>query len=114
MATDIGKKIRKLREEKGMTQQELANKVGYKSRVSINKIELQRDLPINKLIPIAKALDVDIKYLTGWTDDIEKQATMDADILCDTYFSDVIEAYLSLSDEDKKEVCNFIKYKAKC
>lgn len=63
---DIGKKIRTLREERGMTQEELAKKVGYKSRVSINKIELQRDIPIKKLVPIANALGVSPEYLMGW------------------------------------------------
>ena len=63
---DIGKKLRQLREEKGMTQEELAHKVGYKSRVSINKIELQRDVPLKKLSLIAKALDVSPSELAGW------------------------------------------------
>lgn len=65
---DIGKRIRDLRESLGMTQEELAHKVGYKSRVSINKIELQRDIPIKKVVPIAKALDVDPSVLMGWDD----------------------------------------------
>lgn len=70
---DIGKKIRELREMQGMTQEELAHKVGYKSRVSINKIELQRDVPLNKLAPIAEALGTTPSYLAGWDEEIEKE-----------------------------------------
>lgn len=72
--SEIGNKIRALRISKGMTQQELAEKCGYKSRVSINKIELERDIPIYKLIPIAKALDVTPQELMGWDkeDEIEE------------------------------------------
>jgi len=39
MMKNIGAIIRDLREAKGMTQEELANKVGYTSRAAINKIE---------------------------------------------------------------------------
>ena len=36
----IGQRIKRRREELQMSQEELANKIGYKSRSSINKIEL--------------------------------------------------------------------------
>lgn len=52
---NIGLLIKQKREELGLTQDELAKKVGYKSRASINKIELQRDIPIKKLKPIVNA-----------------------------------------------------------
>lgn len=39
----IGERIRNRRIELNMTQEELAKKAGYKSRSSINKIELSRD-----------------------------------------------------------------------
>ncbi|WP_277408935.1 helix-turn-helix domain-containing protein [Lacrimispora xylanisolvens] len=43
---DIGQIIKQRREELGMSQEELANKAGYKSRSSINKIEVDgRGLP---------------------------------------------------------------------
>ena len=35
---EIGDRIRKKREELGMSQEELAKKIGYRSRSSINKI----------------------------------------------------------------------------
>ena len=36
----IGQRVKIRREELGMSQEELATKVGYKSKSSINKIEL--------------------------------------------------------------------------
>lgn len=36
----IGERIKKRRLELGMTQDELAKKLGYKSRSSVNKLEL--------------------------------------------------------------------------
>ena len=38
----LGDMIKKRREQIGMSQDELAQKVGYKSRSSINKIELNK------------------------------------------------------------------------
>ena len=66
---DIGEKIRRRREELNMTQDDLARAAGYKSRSSINKIEIDgRGLPQNKIVDIAKALRVTPSYLMGWED----------------------------------------------
>ena len=68
---EIGERIRQRREELDMTQDELARAVGYKSRSSINKIEMDgRGLPQKKIADIAKALKVTPSYLMGWTDDL--------------------------------------------
>ena len=45
----IGERIKERRIELGYTQDELAKKCGYKSRSSINKIELSRNLPLPKI-----------------------------------------------------------------
>ena len=64
---EIGERIKKRREELGMSQEELAQKAGYKSRSSINKIEVDgRGLPQSKISAIAKALDTTPAYIMGW------------------------------------------------
>lgn len=66
----IGDRIRILREAKGMTQEELATIVGYKSRSTIAKIESgERDPYLTKVAAIAKALDVSPIFLIGWEDE---------------------------------------------
>lgn len=65
----VGERIRALRQSIGMSQEELAKKVGYKSRTSINKIELSRDLPLDKVQEVAFALDVSPSVLMGWKED---------------------------------------------
>ena len=68
--SDIGKKIRDRRESLNMTQEELAEKLGYKSRSSINKIESSgRNLPQSKIVAIATALRTSPSYLMGWDDE---------------------------------------------
>ena len=64
----IGERIKNRREELGMTQDELARKCGYKSRSSINKIELSRDLPLKKVSLMADVLQTTPGYLMGWED----------------------------------------------
>lgn len=70
----IGQKIKSRRLELNMSQDELAKKCGYKSRSSINKIEMSRDLPLKKVKIMATALDLSVSYLMGWDDEkLEKE-----------------------------------------
>ena len=65
----IGDRIKKRRIQLGLSQQDIAEKLGYAGRSSINKIELnQRDLPQSKIKAIADALDTSPGYIMGWTD----------------------------------------------
>lgn len=66
----FGERILKLRTEKGMTQDELAQKLGYKSRSSIAKIENGvRDVPRSQIVELAKALSTTPSVLMGWEDE---------------------------------------------
>lgn len=70
----IGERIKIRREELGMTQDELAKKIGYKSRSSINKIELDLyNLKQSKIKSIADALDTTPSYIMGWEELDEKE-----------------------------------------
>lgn len=62
----VGERIKQRRLDLGLSQDELAKKVGYKSRFSINKIELSRDLPLRKVKEMARVLDTTPGYLMGW------------------------------------------------
>lgn len=72
----IGSRIRNRREELGLSQTELGKKLGYKSRSSINKIELdQRNLTQSKIKAIADALDTTPAYIMGWNEQHQKLDT---------------------------------------
>ena len=63
----IGIRIKELREKAGLTQEELAKIIGYKSRSTINKIEMgKNDIPQNKIIKFANALNVPPIVVMGW------------------------------------------------
>lgn len=65
----IGNRIKTRRQELGFTQQDLASMVGYKSRSTINKIELGRnDIVQSSIQKIADALQTTPAYLMGWSD----------------------------------------------
>lgn len=65
----IGERIKNRRKELKMSQDELAMKLGYKSRSSINKIELNaRNLTQSKIKAFADALEVTPEYIMGWDD----------------------------------------------
>lgn len=65
--TTIGERIRKRREQLGMSQEDLAHKIGYKSKSSINKIELDvQQLRQSKIKQIAQALETTTDYVMGW------------------------------------------------
>ena len=98
---EIGERIRRRREELDMTQDELARAAGYKSRSSINKIEIDgRGLPQKKIADIAKVLKVTPSYLMGWEDeDVAELTAMQ---------EETIEKFLMLSFEHQTVVRSII------
>lgn len=74
--SDIYRRIRTRREELGLSQEELALRMGYKSKSSINKIEMGvNDIPQSKVIAFAQALETTTAYLMG-VDDAKNPATI--------------------------------------
>lgn len=66
----IGDRIKERREYLKMSQDDLAKKLGYKSRSSINKIERDASgLPQSKIVAIANALNTTPAYIMGWDSD---------------------------------------------
>ncbi len=69
----IYERIRRLRQEHNLSQDELARKTGYTSRSTINKIEAGKiDISRAKIKTFADALGVTPAYLMGWEDDSEQ------------------------------------------
>lgn len=69
----IGNRIRIRRQQLNLSQYELAKRLGYKSRSSINKIELdERNLTQSKIKAIADALETTPAYIMGWEENSNK------------------------------------------
>ena len=65
----IGDRIKQRREQLGMTQEELAKKLGYASRSSVNKVEKSRELSNKKVKLYSDALKCTPAYLMGWDEE---------------------------------------------
>lgn len=75
---EIYKRIRTRREELGISQEELAKRMGYKSRSSINKIEKgENDIPQSKIVAFAQALRTTPEALMGWDQPAVSSLTSD-------------------------------------
>lgn len=71
---NISERIKKRREELGISQEHLAELLGYKSRSSINKIELGlSEIPLAKLPSFAKALKTTPEYIMGLDEEDTKK-----------------------------------------
>lgn len=72
-----GERIKQRREELGLTQTELAERMGYKSRAAICTVEKDKeDLTTTRIRRFAEALQTTPAYLMGW-EEIEKHPSED-------------------------------------
>jgi transcriptional regulator with XRE-family HTH domain len=110
---NIYNRIRLRREELGLSQEELAKRMGYKSRSSINKIELgENDIPQSKIAAFADVLHTTVPYLMG----VEEPKEPDQDTLPSFGHPDLgpeenqlISLYRALSDNGKRELMFYAK-----
>ena len=66
----IGERIKQKRLEQGLSLDQLADKMGYKSKTSVFRAEQgMTDLPLSKVKEFAKVLKTTPSYLMGWEDD---------------------------------------------
>jgi transcriptional regulator with XRE-family HTH domain len=74
----VGDNISIRRKELGLTQEELAKRMGYKSKSTINKIELGiNDIPQGKIVKFAKVLFTTPAYLMGWDEEDNSPAELE-------------------------------------
>ena len=77
MSTGLGERLKKKRKELGLSQEELAKRLGLKSKSTICKIERGDDnLTTTAIRKYANALNVEPGYLMGW-EEVEVQAVTD-------------------------------------
>ena len=105
----IGENIRKMRELNGLTQEELARRMGYKSKSTINKIESGiNDIPQSKITKFAECLNTSPAVLMGWVNEkTSKKNDVLADIVMllrkDDELLSMVEAIATL-DPEKRQV----------
>lgn len=98
---NLGRIVQQRRIELGMSQEELANKMGYKSRSSINKIENGRPVTQKIIVRLAEALNTTPAHLMGWDQDsinAASEAQKDADNYDDSIEQELQNFMLELSE----------------
>lgn len=97
----IGERIKERREQLQMSQDELAKRLGYKSRSSINKIEIGcQNLTQPKIKALADALDTTPSYIMGW----EESASS-----ADNGVDDRLALFMSLSPEAQEKALEYME-----
>ena len=115
---NFGQKLRKLRQEKGLTQQQLAEKLGYVTNSYVSDVEKGKFIPSEeKLREIAKALNVSLSKIKDLLLEakIEDLGIKKPELI--SLFKDIpklpekdkeaiIKAYLAIKERKKKGTTN--------
>lgn len=104
-------RIKERRLELNISQEELAKKIGYRSRSTINKIEQGiNDIPQTKIEAFAKALNCTPAYLMGWEEKADTKEKYPAPSITDDYVTfpvigEIAAGYDNISTEDWSGEC---------
>lgn len=84
----VGERIKQRRIELGLTQTELAQRMGYTSKSAISKVEKDKsdNITTDRVQKFAKVLGVTSSYLMGWEDNDNKD---------NSYYTDTAAARLA-------------------
>ena len=102
---EFSDRVRRRREELQLTQDELAKRMGYKSRVSINKIENGRPVSQKIIARLADALDVSVPYLMGWdekpAEELQGMGALAAQLVMDQEAMEIARDIMDLDESDR-------------
>ena len=122
--SDISNKVRKRRLSLGLSQEDLAKKLGYKSKTTINKIESGvNDIPRKKIKDFAVALETTPEYFLDYSNSLSStSSTKDDNHIVEidsiTYEEETLLFYYrklskqgqSIAQERMKELTEIKKY----
>lgn len=100
---ELYKNIKFLRKQLGLSQEDLAKKIGYTSPSSIAKIEKgEVDLPISKILLFAKSLNTTAADLMGWEENNTTAPKLKQHPL--------LEIYNNLNEDGQNNLMNYAEY----
>ena len=109
-AAELGMRVREQRKLRGLSQDQLAMKVGYSDKTMVSKIEKGYvDLPLSRIGELSYALGVSPYYLMGMTDDpkFDHRTLMPSTTQAEAVRPEhrLYSAYRSASAKTKQAVC---------
>lgn len=108
---ELSDRVKFKRLELNMSQDELARRMGYKSRSSINKIEMGRPVTQKIIVKLAAALNVTPAYLMGWEPDLPTQQPGSPPPE-DPVTAEIINAVRSMPADQQQQVLDYVQYLA--
>lgn len=97
----VADKVKHLREQLGMSQEELAHKMGLKSRSSITRIEKSGDdITLKDVERLSKALGCSPIYLMSWDNNEEDESHVRE--------TEFVNMYSQLNEEQKQLIDNLL------
>ena len=106
----VGDNILYMRKRLGMTQEELATRMGYKSKSTINKIELGiNDIPQSKIVKFAEVLGTTPAYLMGWTEDNNKENSSPEELNLSEGEKMLLELFRQVPEDQQQLVLGMIR-----
>lgn len=110
---EMGNRIKLLREEKGMTLEELGDKVGVgKSTVRKWETGMIANMKRDKIAKLADALNVSPGYLMGWETPAPDDAELFADMLGDSKLLKYMSMVNNMDTEQKEQIYSYIEFVA--
>lgn len=110
---NIGDRVKRLRIEKGMTQEQLADKLGYKSKSSVTHIENGRDIPRSLVVRLADILGTSPAYLMGWEEQTPAESVSEhitTPPVPEGTEDEWLEKLLKLDKSELIELRNYLRY----
>ena len=102
LSITIGSKIKARRQELGISQRELASRMGYTDHTTITRIEAGKvDPPQSRIAQFAKALGTTPGHLMGWDAEPEDLGAVAAQVLADPGLLQLVQNYNRLNDTDR-------------
>lgn len=100
----VGKRIRHRRWMIGMTQQQLAEKVGIKFQ-QIQKYETGMNrVSASRLWDIARAVDVPVSFFFDGLSESQTQDEVEGDILADKEALQLVRAYYAMPEAQRRQI----------
>ena len=97
--------IKRLRKQHNMTQQELAEAVGYTSKSMIAQIENGKvDLPQSKIMEFASVFGVKPGELMGWDEDVDYVVNREDES------KELYQKFASLPPDKQVSLLNYLEY----
>ena len=109
----LGARVKQLRTEAGLSQSELAQRIGYSSKTAISKIE-NDTLDINRstVVALAKALNTTPIYLLGWEnkDEPSENSSSERYLALSPKKKELFNLLLSLTPQETEKLLDYAKF----